>query len=312
MTGAGTAAPGQRKPWRDVNGILLLDKPQGISSNAALQRARRLFRARKAGHTGSLDPLASGMLPLCLGEATKFSGHLLDADKVYEVQAHWGTRTETGDRDGAVTESSPVTEVPQERLEAVLGRFIGEISQVPPMYSALKHEGRRLYDLARAGQEVPRPPRQVRIHDLAISRFDPAEPILRVHCSKGTYIRTLVEDLAAALGTLGHVAALRRLAVAPFGEGPMVTLEALEAVLAEKGEAGMDALLLPPDRALVGLPEVHLGPEEAGHVRQGNPVRVTGGSATGPLRLYGPGDRFLGLGEATADGRIQPRRLVAH
>jgi tRNA pseudouridine55 synthase len=312
VTGAGAAAPGQRKPWRDVDGILLLDKPLGISSNAALQRARRLFRARKAGHTGSLDPLASGMLPLCLGEATKFSGHLLDADKVYEVRAHWGTRTETGDRDGAVTASSAITEVSREALEAALGRFTGEISQVPPMYSALKHQGRRLYDLARAGQEVPRPPRQIRIHDLAITRFDPTEPVLQVHCSKGTYIRTLVEDLAAALGTEGHVAALRRVAVAPFGGEVMVTLEALEAVLAEKGEAGLDAFLLPPDRGLAGLPELHLDPAQAEHVLQGNPVLVPGGHAAGLLRLYGPGHRFLGVGEGTADGRVRPRRLVAH
>jgi tRNA pseudouridine55 synthase len=259
-----TGAIAPRVAWETVDGIVLLDKPAGLTSNVALQRARRLFRARKAGHTGSLDPLATGMLPLCFGEATKFAGHLLDADKEYRVRLCFGVQTDTADADGRVVAESDRRAVPGAELAACLARFRGEIDQVPPMYSALKSGGQRLHVLARAGREVPRAPRRVRILGLEVVTADPATPSLWVRCSKGTYIRALVEDIAAALGTLAHVVELRRLAVAPFPADGMVTLEALQAA-----------------------------------------------AAAGEIRVYGPGDRFLGVGDAGADGIVTPRRLRA-
>jgi len=234
----GTVSMGRRRRHgRDLTGIVLLDKPVGITSNEALQRAKRLFEARKAGHTGSLDPLASGMLPLCFGQATKVSAFLLGADKVYRVRARFGTRTDTADADGKVVEESCITEVSQIALETALSKFRGDIQQVPPMYSALRKDGRRLYELAREGREVEREPRSVTIHSLDIEEYDPTHPVLRVRCSKGTYVRTLVEDIAAAAGSLGHVAALRRLTVEPFPDDGLVSLTALEQA-AEAG--GMD------------------------------------------------------------------------
>jgi tRNA pseudouridine55 synthase len=302
-----TGATAPRVAWETVDGIVLLDKPAGLTSNAALQRARRLYRARKAGHTGSLDPLATGMLPLCFGEATKFAGHLLDADKEYRVRLRFGVQTDTADADGRVVAEADRRAVPDAELVACLDRFRGEIDQVPPMYSALKSGGQRLHALARAGREVPRAPRRVRIHGLEVAAADPEAPALWVRCSKGTYVRALVEDIAAALGTLAHVVELRRLAVAPFAPGGMVTLEGLQAAAAA-GELGR--YLLPVDAGLAAWPRVELAEDLAGRLLAGRPVTAPG-AACGPVRVYGPGDRFLGVGDAAADGLVTPRRLRA-
>ncbi|HET7922105.1 MAG TPA: tRNA pseudouridine(55) synthase TruB [Gammaproteobacteria bacterium] len=300
-----SAAP--RRQYRDVHGVLLLDKPIGMTSNQALQHVRRLFSARKAGHTGSLDPLASGLLPLCFGEATKVSSFLLDADKRYAVVARLGVRTRTGDAEGEVLETRPVPVFTEAVLEQALSRFRGEIEQVPPMYSALKHQGQRLYDLAREGIEVERAPRRVTIHALERVRHDAGELELRVRCTKGTYIRTLVEDLAAALGTLGHVTALRREALGPYGgEGlPMHGLEALRNLTPPE----LDACLLPLDSAVSHWPAVRLGADAAWYFSRGQAVVVPGAPTTGWLRVY-EGERFMGLGEVIPDGRVTPKRLL--
>lgn len=302
---------GRRRRGRDVSGILLLDKPTGITSNGALQRAKRLFQARKAGHTGSLDPLASGMLPLCFGHATKVSGLLLEAAKVYEVEAAIGAQTDTGDADGSVIATAATSRIAEAQLGAAIAAHLGVIEQVPPMYSALKHKGRRLYQLAREGVEIERPPRQVTIYAIDVLQFDSERPRLRVHCSKGTYIRTLVETLAAAMGTLGHVAALRRTVVEPFATERMVTLEELEAALAEQAgdPACLDALLVPIDRALQDYPPLTLGSSEASYLRNGHAVACGSDLPLGRVRLYDTGGTFLGLGELLDDGRVVPRRL---
>jgi tRNA pseudouridine55 synthase len=305
---ASRVAESRRKRGRVVDGILLLDKPVGVTSNRVLQQVKRRFGARKAGHTGSLDPLASGMLPICFGQATKLSGFLLDAAKAYTVQAHWGRRTDTADADGDALEESSVTEVARELLEQVLEGFTGEIEQVPPMYSALKHGGQRLYQLARAGQTVERPPRRVRIYGLSILRFDACRPVLQVHCSKGTYVRTLVEDIAAACGTLGYVAGLRRLWVEPFVGSPMASIAQLEAA---EDEAALDSLLMPVDAAIADWASLELGADQAYYLSHGHPVTaaVRHGLTPGRVRLYGPQARFLGIGEVLGDGRVAPRRL---
>lgn len=296
---------------RAVDGVLLLDKPVGQTSNGALQAVKRLFRADKAGHTGSLDPLASGLLPLCLGEATKMSGWLLDADKEYEVTCRFGARTDTADADGQVVATcAPPADDPA-ALERALAGLRGGIEQVPPMYSALKHHGKRLYELARAGQEVERPPRRVTIHELEPLGRSGDELRLRVRCSKGTYVRTLVEDLAGALGSCAHVAALRRTAAGPYREADGVhTLAEVERVWAADGESGLDRLLLPVDSALADWPRVELGADAAWFLQHGQPVIVPRAPLDRMLRLYGPGDRFLGIGQVADDGRVAPKRLL--
>jgi tRNA pseudouridine55 synthase len=301
-----------REPRRAVDGIVLVDKPLGLSSNQALQRVKRLYRALKAGHCGSLDPLASGMLPICLGEATKVSAFLLGSDKVYRFRLALGARTTTGDAEGPVVETGPA-HVGEADLARALGRFHGEIRQVPPMFSALKQGGQPLYALARAGKEVEREARAVHIYDLVVEVFDAASPLLRVRCSKGTYVRTLAEDIAHELGTVGHLSELRRLAVAPFTEPQMRTLAALEAAAGE-ADAALVAMLLPPDAALEHLPRVDLAAADAVRIRQGQALRE-GPSCAGPpglVRLYGAGARFLGVGERLVDpDGLVPRRLLA-
>ncbi|MBU6420527.1 MAG: tRNA pseudouridine(55) synthase TruB [Gammaproteobacteria bacterium] len=303
------SVPGLRKsPRRDVHGILLLDKPERMTSNQALQAVKRLFNARKAGHTGSLDPLASGLLPICFGEATKLSAYLLDADKEYLVTCRLGVRTTTGDAEGEVVEQRPSLALTQTRIEAALAKFRGEIAQVPPMYSALKHQGRRLYDLAREGVEVAREPRRVVIHALHLQAFDAESITLSVRCSKGTYIRTLVEDIAQALGSCGHVSGLRRTSLGPYGATlPMRALADLQELAADT--AALDALLLPPDSAVAQWPEARLGADAAWYFMRGQAVTVPGAPTRGWVRVYSP-ERFLGLGEVLADGRITPRRLL--
>jgi tRNA pseudouridine55 synthase len=291
-----------------VDGILLLDKPAGITSNAALQRVRRLYAARKAGHTGSLDPLATGMLPLCFGESTKFAGHLLDADKSYQVRLRFGIRTDTGDADGQVVVADGRDMVEADELATAIAAFRGDILQVPPMFSALKHAGRRLHELARRGESVDRPARPVRIHELTVVSAHPTSPELLVRCSKGTYIRSLVEDLAAALGTCAHVTALRRLAVEPFSPDGMISLETLTAA-ADAND--LDRYLLPIDAGLAAWPRIRLSASDAGLLQSGRPVAAGSLAGEGPGCLYGPGGEFLGVGEVTRDGRLVPRRLRA-
>lgn len=298
----------RRSNLRPVSGVLLLDKPAGATSNQALQRVRHLFRARKAGHTGSLDPIATGLLPLCFGEATKVSGYLLNADKQYRVRAKLGQRTDTGDSEGRVVAEREVGEIPDSRIEAALSDLRGEIEQVPPMYSARKHQGRRLYDLARQGIEVERKAERVNIRQFDLVGRHGDELELDVACSKGTYVRTLVEDLGEALGCGAHVIALRRLGVDPYAGQRMYTLEELEGV-AEDGLEALDALLLPIDTALTHLPEVRLGDDAAYYLRQGQPVLAPNAPTSGEVRFYS-GDRFLGVGEVLSDGRVAPRRLV--
>jgi len=301
----------RRGDERRVDGILLLDKPAGLTSNAALQKVKRLYRARKAGHTGSLDPLASGLLPICLGEATKVSGFLLDADKHYWVSCRLGVTTATADAEGEVIETRPVTGVSEQRLREVMESFRGEIEQVPPMYSAVKHQGQRLYSLARQGVEVEREPRRITIHAIELLDFRTPLVEIGVHCSKGTYIRTLVEDIGAALGCGAHVADLRRYGVGPYNASGMVTLDTLEACLAREGEAGIDRLLLPMESGLSQWPDVRLSVDAAFYLRQGQPVLVPHAPTAGLVRLYEGQRRFLGVGEILDDGRVAPRRLLS-
>ncbi len=301
----------RRRKGRAIDGVLLLDKDSGASSNRMLQKVRHLYGAAKAGHTGSLDPLATGMLPVCLGEATKVSGFLLDADKHYRVTCRLGERTDTADADGVVVETAAVPALDEARVRGVLEGFLGDIEQVPPMYSALKHEGRRLYELARAGEEVERKARRVRIFSLTLDRLDATELALDVRCSKGTYVRTLIEDVAAALGTLAHVTALRRLGVGPYEKRPMHTLAELEAKRETGGEAALDALLLPVDSAIADWPLVSLDADMSYYLRRGQPVLVPRAPTEGLVRLYDESGGFLGIGEVADDGRIAPRRLLA-
>lgn len=289
---------------RHVDGILLLDKPQGLSSNAALQQVRGLYRALKAGHAGSLDPLATGMLPICFGQATKVCDWLLDSRKTYRVTAALGRQTDSADADGAIIAEAPVPALSEALLREVLTQFLGEQLQVPPMFSALKHQGRRLYELARRGEAVARAPRKITIERIELSGYTSDEVQFEVRCSKGTYIRSLVEDVAKKLGTLGHVAVLRRVEVEPFGAGPVYTVEALQS----SEPAALQALLLPADSALIHLPRIDLEPGATEALSHGRTVTVPPGAPEpGPARAYGEG-RFLGVVELRA-GLAKPRRL---
>ena len=293
---------------RNVNGILLLDKPSGLTSNAALQQVKRLYRARKAGHTGSLDPLATGLLPICFGEATKISGFLLDADKHYLVRCQLGVKTTTGDAEGEVIEQRPVVGIDAARLRQVLTGFLGKIDQIPPMYSALKHKGERLYKLARQGVEVERVARTVTIHALELLGLEGTCAELRVHCSKGTYVRTLAEDMGEVLGCGAYITALRRTSVGPYAGKEMITLEQLQ-LLAEQGTDHLDAQLMPLDTGLMNWPAVELDANSAFYIKQGQPVLVAKSPVSGLVRIYDQ-SRFLGVGEIQDDGKVAPRRLM--
>ncbi len=302
----------RRQKGRAVNGILVLDKPAGMSSNAALQDVKRLFNANKAGHTGSLDPLATGVLPLCLGEATKISQFLLDSDKEYRVSIKLGVRTDTGDREGSIIESCASFEVKPEDLKDALRRFIGETDQIPPMYSALKQNGVPLYKLARQGIEVEREARQIFLHRIDLLKFENDTVELEVSCSKGTYIRTLADDLGQILGCGAHVDTLRRLKAGVFTEADCLTLPQLQE-MRESSEAGdfsrLDASLLDMDRAVEHLPEVVLPQLSAGFIKQGQPVLIKHLPADGLVRLY-EGRQFIGIGSILDDGRVAPRRMI--
>ncbi|MEN3374532.1 tRNA pseudouridine(55) synthase TruB [Dechloromonas sp. ZS-1] len=296
-------APKVKKTWKQVDGVLLLDKPVGLSSNDALQKARRLFSAAKGGHTGTLDPLASGLLPLCFGEATKFSADLLDADKTYEAELKLGVTTDSGDAEGQVIATATV-DVAEAAILAVLPRFTGPIEQVPPMHSALKRDGRPLYELARQGIEVERAARAVTIHALEVLDFAGDVLRIRVRCSKGTYIRVLAADIGQALGCGAHLTALRRTVVADLDLMHAVTLAEIEAL----DEVDRMKRLAPVDALLQSLPVLTLEGEAAARFRHGNPVNLPEG-LSGKIRIYEAG-RLIGVGEPGREGRLWPKRLV--
>ncbi|PAV26820.1 tRNA pseudouridine(55) synthase TruB [Tamilnaduibacter salinus] len=298
----------RRRKGRPVNGLLVVDKPAGMTSNKLLQAVRHLLGAAKAGHTGALDPLATGVLPLCFGEATKFSQWMLDSDKGYLARARLGVTTETGDSDGEVVSTDPVPELDEDRLESVLASFRGEIEQIPSMYSALKHNGRPLYEYAREGIDVERPPRPVTIRELVLESQGADEFEIRVTCTKGTYIRTLVEDIGQALGCGAHVTALRRTLAAGYTLEQAMPLE--ELVRRREGGESLDPLLYPVESALAGCPAITLDDDESRSILNGQAVRMKSQSGTGSVRLYHGAERFLGLGEVTPAGEVAPRRLV--
>jgi tRNA pseudouridine55 synthase len=309
---------GRRRKGRAVSGILVLDKPLERSSNSAMIVARAIYKAAKAGHTGALDPLASGVLPICFGEATKFSQYLLDADKVYRTTVIVGERRSTGDAEGEIIAEADASALTREAVEAVLPQFRGDILQVPPMHSALKRDGKPLYELARRGLEVEREARPVTISRLELESFVPgerAEVSLLVHCSKGTYIRSLAEDIGEALGLGGYVAALRRLQAGPFEESQALSFEQLQPLRDREAFDELDTLLLPLDSALQHIPAVSLSDTTADFLVQGQAVFVPKLPEGPLLRLYRGGDaqpQFMGIGEILDDGRVTPRRLLAN
>jgi len=306
---------GRSRRGRALDGILILDKPAGPTSNQALQTVKRLFGAAKAGHTGSLDPLATGVLPICFGEATKFTQFLLLADKAYSATFRLGVATTTGDVQGEVVAERPAEHLGLAAVEAAAAGFRGAIAQVPSMYSALKQNGRPLYELARQGIAVERAAREVHIHEFRIDAFRPGvhpEIEVSIHCSKGTYVRSLAEDLGAALGCGAHVARLRRTAAGPFGAAEAVTLERVSALF---DTAELDALLLPADAAVADRPRLDLTDNPAWYFVRGQAVVVPealhGNVDRGELvRVFRAPDQFLGLGQSLGDGRIKPHRLV--
>ena len=295
-----TAAP--------VDGLLLLDKPAGITSNQALQKVKRLLKAKKAGHTGSLDPAATGMLPLCFGEATKVCAYLLEADKTYRVSARLGEATDTGDADGKITDTAEIPELDRAGWEQVFEQFRGEIEQVPPMYSALRKNGKRLYELARKGQIVHREPRPVRIDELNLLEISGDRLVFRVHCSKGTYVRSLVEDIASAAGTVAHTARLHRETVGDFRAEDMLDLPCAERV-AEEGPEALRARLLPADKALSSWPDCHIPEDAAERFCGGQAVPVAENGPEGLVRVYAGEERFLGVGQLGSDRMLAPRRI---
>lgn len=307
-----------RKPrGRQLDGILLLDKPGGMTSNAALQRAKWLFAAAKAGHTGSLDPMATGVLPLCFGEATKFSQYLLDADKTYRCTMRFGITTNTGDADGEVLVNKPAPALTRDAVESALVRFVGEIEQVPSMFSAIKHQGQPLYKLAREGIEVERAARKVTVYRLVITDFrggEYPEADVEAHVSKGTYIRTLAEDVGALLECGAHISRLHRCQAGPFHEASCISLERLEAERGEGRAELLDHFLLPVEKAIDHLPTVTV-PEASGfYLRQGQPVlevKALHAAAVGDMvRVVLESGEFLGVAEIQPDGRIAPRKLL--
>lgn len=296
-----------KRTKRNVNGVLLLDKPIGFSSNQALQKAKWLYQAAKAGHTGTLDPLATGLLPLCFGEATKFAHYLTDADKTYVATLKLGVTTNTGDAEGEVLTMKAV-DVTRMQFEQACQQFLGEISQVPPMFSALKHEGKAMYEYARAGIEIERKARLITIHNIAVEDFKQDEAVITVTCTKGTYIRTLAEDIGKLLGCGAHLIGLRRTATANYKIAQTITLEQLEAMTLEQREAA----LLPEDSAVQHLPAITLDDDSVFYLQQGQGVWKSGAVPKGLLRLYSEQQDFLGLGELSSDGKIAPKRLIRH
>lgn len=297
---------------QDIDGLLLLDKPVGMTSNSALQAVKRLFHAKKAGHTGSLDPLASGMLVICFGNATKFSQFLLETDKSYQVTAQLGIKTNTSDAEGEIIKQCDVPEFTNDQIEAVLTQFRGKISQIPSMFSAIKHNGRPLYELAREGITVPREARQVNIYRLELIEYNHKNATLEldIDCSKGTYVRNLVEDIGDTLQCCAHVKALRRKKVGSYQESQMFKLEFIEDLLNKDGQNAANSLLLPAESAFGNLKEAILSEAAAYYLRQGQSVIVPYAPPQGMVRLTMKDGRFLGIGEVLSDGKIAPRRLI--
>lgn len=298
-----------KKIRRPIDGIILLDKPLGMTSNHALQHVKRLYNAEKAGHTGSLDPLATGLLPICFGEATKYSQHLLDADKVYRTKMRLGQKTTTADAEGEVTLERAIPSLTPADIERVLAQFRGTLQQIPSMFSALKKDGKPLYELARQGIEVEREARTIHIYRLELLSVEPLFWELEVACSKGTYIRNLVEDIGEALGCGAHVVELRRLASGPFQLQDDLNLDHLREV-AEHGFEALDALLLAPWAAMADKPKIALTENTTYYLMQGQPVRANGLPSTGEVLIFDPEQRFLGLGIMDEDGLLAPKRLL--
>lgn len=293
-----------------IDGVLLLNKPAGLTSNQALQRVKRLLGAKKAGHTGSLDPAATGMLPLCFGEATKVCAFLLDADKTYRVTAKLGVATDTGDADGQAIRTADVPELSKDDWAVILNGFLGESMQVPPMYSALKKDGKRLYELARKGEVVERDPRPIRIDEIELLEAAGHRLTFRARCSKGTYVRSLVEDIAERAGTVAHTASLHRETVGAFDPAEMLDLPGAEAIV-DEDPSGLREQLLPADRALATLPSVSLTEAATTRFLHGQTVSSEGPETPGLTRVYGPdGEQsFLGVGEMSAGGELAPKRV---
>jgi tRNA pseudouridine55 synthase len=300
----------RRNRGRNISGVLLLDKPIGMTSNKALQEVKHLYKAAKAGHTGSLDPLATGLLPICFGEATKMSAFLLDADKHYRVRVKLGETTTTADAEGDLVQQADPSGVREDDIRTVLGEFLGEQQQLPPMYSAIKHKGERLYKLARQGVEVEREPRTIHIYAVNLLYFELPEFEFDVHCSKGTYVRTLAEDIGKRLGCGAHVSGLRRTGVGPYDDRSMVTLEQVQSAFADKRFQEMDDWLLPLESALADWPMVKLSPDAAFYMQQGQPILVPNAPTSGWVRLYANQSDFMGVGQILEDGRVAPKRLM--
>lgn len=301
-----------RKKGIKVNGLILLDKPIGLTSNGVLQRVRKLFGAQKAGHTGSLDPLATGVLPICFGEATKFSSYGLEADKAYIATGVLGQATETGDCEGAVVSELPIPEgLDEHSLCEVLTQFTGTVHQVPSMYSALKYQGKPLYEYARKGIEIPREGRNIEIFELRLIKLRPNSFEVYVRCSKGTYIRTLVEDIGKKLGCGAHVSVLRRVQSGPFGIDDCITFENLEAKVSQLGVGNTGVLLRPVDSLIDHLPEISLGNADASSILQGQTVRMPSSPRVGVYRLYADTGKFLGIADINDAGEIAPKRLIS-
>lgn len=299
----------RRKKGRNINGIVVLDKAKGLSSNAALQQVKRLFEANKAGHTGSLDPLATGVLPLCLGEATKVSQFLLDSDKKYRARIRLGIRTDSGDCEGNEIERHTDFNVTRREVERTLKRFEGDIDQIPPMYSALKVDGVPLYKMARRGETIEREPRRVTVYSIELTDYAETELEVEIACSKGTYVRTIADDLGQMLGCGAHIIALRRTQAGVFTEADCVTRETLEAEKEETGLSGIDCRLIPMDEAIGDLPEVVLPNDTASYIKNGQAVLVRHLPAEGLVRLYDE-EQFIGIGCIDDDGKVAPRRLI--
>ena len=298
----------RRHRGKPIHGIVVLDKPLGMSSNAALQSVKNRLHAAKAGHTGSLDPLATGVLPLCFGEATKLSSYLLDSDKRYLATAALGRATSTGDAEGDVINTLPVPPLTNECVTTALQAFIGEIEQIPPMHSAIKYQGQPLYKLARKGIEIERQPRKIHIYTLDLIDIQDNELILDIRCSRGTYIRTLVEDIAEKLGTCGYLSALRRIQVGNFTEDMALSMQQLTE-LAEQGEQSLMSALLPPETAVSEWPQLQLSDDTAFYLRQGQAVFVPNAPSSGQVCLFGADAKFIGLGAIQDDGKVAPKRL---
>jgi len=299
-----------RKPrgFRDINGILLLNKPLGLSSNKALQAARHIFKANKAGHTGSLDPLATGLLPICFGEATKYSGFLLDSSKSYRATCKLGITTTTGDAEGEIVEQKPVA-VTEKQLQQAIEQFIGKIQQIPPMHSAVKHQGERLYTLARQGLEVDRQSREIEIFRLDLLGYADESAELDIHCSKGTYIRTLVEDIGNILGCGAYLTALHRTGIEPYWEEATYTLDQLREI-SEQGLDALDECLLPIESSLRDWPQINLDQDMTYYLLQGQPVQVPKSPTSGYVCLIDEDKGFVGLGLILSDGRVAPKRMM--